>query len=516
MSSRPHVGIIGAGFAGLRCADLLIQNGAKVTILEARDRIGGRVYQDVLEGHTVDMGANWIHGQGENPIMTMARETQTVTWDPQGGNFLVSRDGKYVSEELGTKITEFVWKTIADAFTYSNERGESIRPEESLYDFFLMKLREASFSKEEEQMVLDTCKLWGAYVGEPIERQSLRFFRLEECIDGYNYFVAGTHKRILEQVAKKAQSHADIKLNHPVVKIEAPPRKHDTAINQHQVTVTTATGARFTFDDLVITCPLGWLKHNTEAFTPALPPRLTKAIESLSVGRLEKIFVKFPRAFWQTDPSNSSSNTSNPTDSTLPTNPTFTQFLDPSYAEHPPHLEWNQECLSMASFPSPCAHPTLLFYTYGPGGAEIVQSIALLDPASKEYKETLMKTLQPFYSKLPGYDASSPDCVPSTILATRWQADPYAGYGSYSNFQVGLEQGDRDIEALRAGAGAGPERGLWFAGEHTAPFVALGTTTGAYWSGERVAGQVCERRGLRCVGVSGGVDDSLPSGGAKL
>lgn len=216
--------------------------------------------------------------------------------------------------------------------------------------------------------------------------------------------------------------------------------------------------------------------------------------------------MKFSRAFWQTDSKDS-------TNTNLPTNPTFTQFLDPSYAEHPAHLEWNQECLSMASFPSPCAHPTLLFYTYGPGGAEIVQSIASLDRSSKEYKETLIKTLEPFYSKLPGYDANSPDCVPSTILATKWQTDPYAGYGSYCNFQVGLEQGDRDIEAMRSGVGVGEERGLWFAGEHTAPFVALGTTTGAYWSGERVAGQVCQRRGLGVVGVSAGKDDSLPSAG---
>ncbi|KAJ6093194.1 Amine oxidase [Penicillium sp. IBT 16267x] len=505
MSSQPHVGIIGAGFAGLRCADILIQNGARVTILEARDRIGGRVYQDELEGHVVDMGASWIHGQGENPIMTMARETQTVTYDPEDGNFMVSRDGNYISESLGTRISEFVWTTIADAFTYSNKHRESIRPEESLHDFFQMKVRESTFSEEEQQLVLDACKLWGAYVGEPIHRQSLRFFRLEECIDGYNYFVAGTHKHILEQVAKAAQSHADIKLNHPVVNIEAPPRKADESINQHQVTVTTASGDRFTFDDLVITCPLGWLKNNTNAFTPALPPRLEQAIESISFGRLEKIFVKFPRAFWQTDSKDTNTN------SHLPTNPTFTQFLDPSYAEHPAHLEWNQECLSMASLPPPCAHPTLLFYTYGPGGAKIVQSIASLDPSSTEYKETLVKTLEPFYSKLPGYDVNSPDCVPSIFLATKWQTDPYAGYGSYCNFQVGLEQGDRDIEAMRSGAGVGNERGLWFAGEHTAPFVALGTTTGAYWSGERVAGQVCKRRGLGVVGISAGKDDSLPS-----
>lgn len=39
----PHVGIVGAGISGLRCADTLIRNGFQVTILEARERIGGRV-----------------------------------------------------------------------------------------------------------------------------------------------------------------------------------------------------------------------------------------------------------------------------------------------------------------------------------------------------------------------------------------------------------------------------------------------------------------------------------------
>lgn len=38
-----HVGVIGAGLAGLRCADILIEEGINVTILEARDRLGGRV-----------------------------------------------------------------------------------------------------------------------------------------------------------------------------------------------------------------------------------------------------------------------------------------------------------------------------------------------------------------------------------------------------------------------------------------------------------------------------------------
>lgn len=39
----PHICVVGAGVAGLRCADVLLQHGVKVTILEGRDRVGGRV-----------------------------------------------------------------------------------------------------------------------------------------------------------------------------------------------------------------------------------------------------------------------------------------------------------------------------------------------------------------------------------------------------------------------------------------------------------------------------------------
>lgn len=42
-----------------------------------------------------------------------------------------------------------------------------------------------------------------------------------------------------------------------------------------------------------------------------------------------------------------------------------------------------------------------------------------------------------------------------------------------------------------------PERGIWLAGEHTAPFVALGTVTGAYWAGEGVAKRIVRAYGLK-------------------
>lgn len=315
-----------------------------------------------------------------------------------------------------------------------------------------------------------------------------------------NIFVASGYKRILDYVSKSALQHGYIRFNQPVVKIESATRDPSA---RHQITLTTATGERAQFDEVVVTCPLGWLKRNKSVFSPDLPPRLTQAIDNISYSRLEKIYVTFPRAFWHTPPATHANGPISPA-----ANygfPVFAQFFDPTYIPHSEGRHWNQELLSLAALPPSCAHPTLLFYTYGPCATYIVTKLASLAP--EEHHSFLDAVVHPFYSRLSGY---TPDCKPLAIVATQWQNDPYAGNGAYSNFQVGLEHGDRDIEVMREGVGA--ERGVWFAGEHTAPFAALGTTTGAFWSGERAAGQICELYGLEKCGMGAGRDDSLPSG----
>ena len=65
---------------------MLLDHGFEVTILEGRERIGGRLHQVQLSsGHLVDGGPNWIHGTEGNPIMELVKETNTVThsvWFP--------------------------------------------------------------------------------------------------------------------------------------------------------------------------------------------------------------------------------------------------------------------------------------------------------------------------------------------------------------------------------------------------------------------------------------------------
>ena len=238
-------------------------------------------------------------------------------------------------------------------------------------------------------------------------------------------------------------------------------------------------------DEVVVTVPLGYLKRNLESFSPPLPNHLIKAISHISYSRLEKVYITFPAAYWHDD-SSAAEDTS-----------FFTQFLHPTYAVEQNPDAWNMEAASLALLPGESAHPTLLFYMHGPCAEHVTSLINGLDPESPEYYNRLQRFFEPYYSRLRNYSASSADCIPKAVLATNWQHDEFAGYGSYTNCQVshGEEQIylDKDIETLRHGA---PERNLWFAGEHTAPFVALGTVTGAYLSGEAVAKRILHAYGL--------------------
>lgn len=287
------------------------------------------------------------------------------------------------------------------------------------------------------------------------------------------------------------------------------------------------------FDEVVVTAPLGWLKRNMQAFhnstpgrrvsprpsnsdttmaadssqgTCALPRRLAQAIENIGYGTLDKVYITFPSAFWDTpqstdhhisngvDPRHT---TPNLTATTLPLHkpasqteephyPGFTHWLAPNYAPESNANHWDQQGMNLAALPGSCAHPTLLFYIYGDCSRYIAKLVSST-PRADERDAKLLEFFEPYYSRLPNYAASSTHCKPRAVLATAWANDEFAGYGSYSNFQVGLEKGDEDIEVMRRGA---PEKGLWLAGEHTAPFVALGTSTGAYWSGEGVANRI--------------------------
>jgi hypothetical protein len=462
-------------------------------------------------------GPNWIHGTKNNPIADIAEQSQTRICGWDGEEVLINKNGEVIDPNEAEEYAEILWDDgiIAEAFRLSKENQDSIDPERSFYDFIKDKVDDyfteepAEEAYRKRELLLLVAQTWGAYVGSPVQRQSLRFFWLEECIEGENPFVAETYHKILATVAASALKRADIRLRTPVTAVGTPIEGQKADGDMAKPRVKTADGSVMEFDEVVVTVPLGWLKRNTDTFRPSLPPRLGQAIDNIGYGTLDKVYITFPSAFWNVplgepsenhpglDPDGTTPNVTattaplhQPDETTQPGYTAFTHWISPAYASETNPEAWDQEAMNLAALPGDCAHPTLLFYIYGPCSKHIADTVTSASSESERDAE-IVRFFQPYYSMLPNYDEANPDCTPRAVLATAWAKDEFAGYGSYSNFQVGLEDGARDIEVMRHGV---PERHLWFAGEHTAPFESSGTTTGAYVSGEAVARRIVDAR----------------------
>lgn len=468
----------------------------------------------------MDMGPNWIHGTQNNPILDLVKATETQTHDWPEAQVAFDSDGTQLAPDMMKEASEMLWSLIGDAIKLSNDESVEIDPEKSLLDYIKENVGDKveamggglveNDKESRKELVIKSADMWGGFIGATTSHQSLKFLWLEECLEGENLFCAGTYAKVLETVSKPAREGATTHLNHAVDRISS--KLYDEG---SQVKVRIRDGTEHCFDEVIVTCPLGWLKRNKEVFEPQLPPRISRAIDNLGYGNLDKVYVTFSKAWWDepqpseavASPQGVNGNVPNVTATSIPLKQGglqeqdpehysgFTTFIAPQYAQKTNPNGWFQDCINLAALPKGTEHPTLLFYISGPSAehiAAILRKQTSYCHPSKSNTETKVKIWQffePYISRLPNYSAENSECSYVDVLATGWTNDEFAGYGSYSNFPVGSTECDKDIEALRNGEGL-VENGIWLAGEHTAPFVACGTVTGAYWSGEKVAERI--------------------------
>ena len=103
--------IVGGGISGLAAANSLQARGAKVIILEAKNRIGGRLYTDNVLGAPFEVGAGWIHGpSNRNPIKKLANKIKSKTF--------VTDDNNYVlfDNDRNFQKTHEKWESILSYF----------------------------------------------------------------------------------------------------------------------------------------------------------------------------------------------------------------------------------------------------------------------------------------------------------------------------------------------------------------------------------------------------------------
>lgn len=271
--------IVGAGFAGLIAARELEIAGHEVTIVEARDRIGGRTWTESRMGHPLELGGTWVHWMQPHVWNEVVRYGQEIVASPyvQDAHWITQGESRVMTEEeLDARLVpaqdvifsgsrEF-FPRPHDPFAVLEEGEEATRERFLAADSgdLLQQLRDAGLSQEDVDLV---DAYWRAGYNGPTESASplmakhwaaLSDHRLSLLDDQtLRWKLVNGMRGIYERIA--ADLRGAIRLETPVEAVT-----HD----ESGATVRLAGGEELRSDYVIVTAPLGAL--STIEFTPAL------------------------------------------------------------------------------------------------------------------------------------------------------------------------------------------------------------------------------------------------------
>jgi len=123
-AARPltHFVVVGAGAAGLMAARELARAGKRVTILEARDRCGGRIYPLPTQefGYPAEGGAEFVHGAA--PLTRALMREAGVSLSPRGGTRWSTRTGALLPDESSLPHEGRFYRALAEVKDDSADR----------------------------------------------------------------------------------------------------------------------------------------------------------------------------------------------------------------------------------------------------------------------------------------------------------------------------------------------------------------------------------------------------------
>lgn len=425
--------VVGAGMAGLVAARLLHDSGFAVTVLEARERNGGRVWTDDRLGAPVDLGGSWVHGVEGNPLTLWCDRLGISLLESQGERLLLdkratapTREGQRRRAVRGrlafrAAIEWASWKSKAMA-RVNGPRSISVKQA-------VEPLLRASWLPEIDRLVAATfVEMSEGVQSAPWEAVAAEEWFPTEGLDR-NAQPRGGFKRLIEDAARGL----DIRHGAAVARVV---RKADgvTAILQN--------GERIEADRVVIAVPLGLLRAGLPVLDPAPPEAQLQALGRLGYGAgiLGKIYLRFPRRFW-------------------PQTPKWFGRLPDSPERRGTFNTWvNHE--------EETGRPILLSFSNGHTAIHLDR-----EAPDEEVKAVAMKSLRAMF----GDGIPEPDAM----AFPRWLSDPWSR-GGYSYPGVGSDPDDCTAHARPLG-----DR-VFFAGEATEP-VEYGTVHAALWSGEQTA-----------------------------
>jgi len=421
--------VVGAGIAGLAAARSLVDQGLKVIVVEARDRIGGRIWTNrAWPKLALDLGASWIHGVSGNPVAALARSgrisTVTTDYDALWRYEAGAKELSDSADEALDERFEGLIEDVEDEAAALRQTGNADVSLQSAFDRAAGQKLSATDRRRLNYMLVSQVE--HEYAADAAELSLLHWDQGEEFTGDDRLFPAG-----YDQIAQLLAKNLDVRLEHTVSRI---------AYGQRGVEVTSSRGT-FSAAYALVTLPLGVLKRGSVSFDPPLPTRKQQAIRRLGMGTLNKLYLRFPRAFWPEEP----------------------HLLGYIAEQRGAWAEW----LNIQRY---LKSPVLLGFNAGSYARQLEQR------SDQAVVASAMEALRAMFG------ARIPE--PEAALMTRWSSDPLAG-GSYSFLATGSTPADYDALAAPVA-----DR-LFFAGEATSRDYAA-TVHGALISGRDAAEQILE------------------------
>jgi len=275
--SELDVIVIGGGVAGLTAARDLGAAGRQVLLLEARERLGGRIFTQYANGYPVELGAEFIHGRPPE-ILGLAAENGIPLAELQW-NVLRRKDGQWVDASETMSAMDRLFERMKAAETGADQSFQE----------FLDHVDAPQNAKQQALQFVE-----GFHAADPgrISVHSLiKSNTADEQIDGHRQFrfEHGYHP-LVEIIAGRLNSR--VQLGTEVNGIDWRPG------DAH---VRTVDGQTYRASHVLITVPLGVLKAGVIRFTPELPEK-QQALQLLEMGRVRRVSLCFQRKFWEKDP----------------------------------------------------------------------------------------------------------------------------------------------------------------------------------------------------------------------
>ena len=377
--------VIGAGLAGLAAARRLGSAGVHVIVLEARDRIGGRVHtiRDPRVQSPVELGAEFVHGKpGE--IWSMVRQEKMRLGTVEGHHWCCEdqrlrncdkfwSQWKYVARQLKQGKT-FPDRTFAEYIAGVRADPETKRVSWEYVEGF----NAAPADRISVQFLADGQQAADKTSGD-------KMFRVFDGLDS-----------IVHVLSRLDPRHVELHLSTPVSAIEWRPGF--------------VRAGGFAAESAIVTLPLGVLQAGTVRFVPSIPKK-DAAVAQLAMGPVVKAILCFHSAFWEER------------------GLTDLAFLHARGAAFP--IWWTTR---------PIAEPTLVGWAAGPAAEKFANQSAdfILDTAVRSLAETLKIDRHSLESRLRAafvvdwqadpYAMGAYSYVPvSAITAPMTLAEPVAG-----------------------------------------------------------------------------------------